>query len=185
MSNDGAQRAHELPGFAIRRGVPTDASVLAEFGARTFYETFAADNTPEDMSRHLASAWSPALQAAELEDPQLETLLAVGPDGALAGFAQLRAQHAPACVATRHPIELKRFYVDRPWQGRGLARALMSEVEQAARRRGARELWLGVWERNERAQAFYRKCGFEKVGTQIFVVGSDPQTDNVMLRELP
>ena len=50
-----------------------------------------------------------------------------------------------------------------------------------ARARGARELWLGVWERNARAQAFYRKHGFRKVGTQIFVVGSDPQTDDVML----
>jgi ribosomal protein S18 acetylase RimI-like enzyme len=69
--------------------------------------------------------------------------------------------------------------------GRGLAQALMAEVENAARRRGAHELWLGVWERNPRAQAFYRKCGFEKVGTQIFVVGDDPQTDHVMLMELP
>ena len=66
----------------------------------------------------------------------------------------------------------------------GLAHALMSEVERAARLRGACELWLGVWERNLRAQAFYRKCGFQKVGTQVFVVGSDPQTDHVMLREL-
>ena len=55
-------------------------------------------------------------------------------------------------------------------------------MEDKARARGARELWLGVWERNERAQAFYRKCGFRKVGTQIFVVGTDPQTDHVMLR---
>ncbi len=60
----------------------------------------------------------------------------------------------------------------------------MNAVADTARARGARELWLGVWERNERAQAFYRKCGFEKVGTQIFVVGSDPQTDHVMLRQL-
>jgi ribosomal protein S18 acetylase RimI-like enzyme len=183
MSNENAARAHP-PGFRIRRGTPDDAASLAEFGARAFYDTFAADNTPEDMATHLASAWSPALQDAELRDPLLETLLAHGPDGTLAGFAQLRAQYAPACVPTRKPIELKRFYVDKPWQGRGLAGALMAEVECVARARDARELWLGVWERNERAQAFYRKCGFRKVGTQIFVVGTDPQTDLVMLREL-
>ena len=77
-----------------------------------------------------------------------------------------------------------RFYVDKPWQGRGLAAQLMRAVEKRALERGARELWLGVWERNERAQAFYRKHGFRQVGTQIFVVGTDPQTDHVMLREL-
>ena len=170
--------------FEIRKATIADATALTEFGARTFFETFAADNTAEDMARHLASAWHPDLQRGEIADTSLDTLLAWDSSGALAGFAQLRDKHAPKCVPTRAAIELKRFYVDKPWQGRGLARELMSAVEAQARARGGRELWLGVWERNERAQAFYRKCGFEKVGTQIFVVGADPQTDHVMLREL-
>jgi diamine N-acetyltransferase len=170
--------------WEIRRATPADAAALAEFGARTFFETFAVDNTPEDMAKHLASAWSPALQDAELRDPLLDTLLAVNSEQALAGFAQLRAEYGPACVPTTRPVELKRFYVDKPFHGRGLAGALMADAERVARTRGARELWLGVWERNPRAHAFYRKCGFEKVGTQTFVVGNDPQTDHVMLRRL-
>jgi ribosomal protein S18 acetylase RimI-like enzyme len=169
--------------FEIRSATPADAEALAEFGARTFFESFAADNTPEDMSRHLASAWRPELQRSEILDPTLDTLLAVS-SGRLAGFAMVRERDAPPGVETRKPIELWRFYVDKAWQGRGLAKALMTAVEDKARARGGRELWLGVWERNARAQAFYRKCGFEKVGTQIFVVGSDPQTDHVMLRKL-
>lgn len=167
----------------IVRAADADAAALAEFGARTFFETFAADNSADDMRLHLASAWGPELQRAEIRDPQLDTLLA-RVDGVLAGFAQLRAGHAPSGVATVQPVELLRFYVDQPWQGRGLARQLMEAVERQARMRGARELWLGVWERNERAQMFYRKHGFRKVGTQIFVVGTDPQTDHVMLRQL-
>jgi ribosomal protein S18 acetylase RimI-like enzyme len=168
----------------IRRASAGDAAMLSAFGARTFFEAFASDNTPEDMEQHLRSAWRPELQSAEIADPLLDTLLACDASGAPAGFAQLRAGHAPAGVATRHAIELKRFYVDRPWQGRGLARQLMDAVIARALERGALELWLGVWERNQRAQAFYRKCGFRQVGTQIFVVGKDPQTDHVMLREL-
>ncbi len=170
--------------IVIRRATVADAEALAEFGARTFFETFAKDNTPEDMRLHLESAWAPALQRAEILDTALDTLLACGPDGRLAGFAQLRAGHAPADVATEQPVELLRFYVDQPWQGQGVAGMLMHAAQDEARARGARELWLGVWERNERAQAFYRKHGFRKVGTQIFVVGSDPQTDHVMLREI-
>ena len=168
----------------IRAATRGDAAALSEFGARTFFETFAADNTPEDMRMHLESAWRPELQQAEIADPSLDTLLAFGEHGELAGFAQLRAGHAPAGITTRKPIELKRFYVDKPWQGLGVARRLMEAVEAQAHARGARELWLGVWERNVRAQAFYRKCGFRQVGTQVFVVGRDPQTDHVMLREL-
>ena len=120
---------------------------------------------------------------AEILDDGLDTLLACDAQGAIAAFAQLRVNHPPAGIVVRAPVELKRFYVDKAWHGQGLARSLMTAAEQAARARGAREFWLGVWERNERAQAFYRKCGFRKVGTQIFVVGTDPQTDNVMLRE--
>jgi ribosomal protein S18 acetylase RimI-like enzyme len=169
---------------AIRRATPDDAAALAEFGARTFFETFAADNTDEDIRLHLAAAWAPELQRAEIVDASLDTLLACDSRGTLAGFAQLRAAHAPAGITMVNPVELKRFYVDKPWQGQGLARELMRAVETQARMRGARELWLGVWERNGRAQAFYRKQGFRQVGTQIFVVGTDPQTDHVMLREL-
>ena len=169
---------------AIRHATVGDAEALAEFGARTFYETFAKDNTAEDMRLHLASAWAPALQRAEILDATFDTLLAWESGGRLAGFAQLRTGPGPAGIVTARPVELLRFYVGQPWQGKGIAGLLMQAVQEQARARGARELWLGVWERNERAQAFYRKHGFRKVGTQIFVVGTDPQTDHVMLREL-
>jgi ribosomal protein S18 acetylase RimI-like enzyme len=169
---------------SIRRAAVADAVALAEFGARTFFETFAADNRPDDMRLHLASAWHPDIQRGEIEDEALDTLLACDEGGRLAGFAQLRAAQPPAGIAAHKPIELKRFYVDKPWQGQGLARRLMDAVDVQARARGASELWLGVFERNERAQAFYRKCGFRNVGSQIFVVGTDPQRDHVMLREL-
>jgi len=174
----------QLPAVRIRRATVADAEALTGFGARTFAETFAVDNTAEDLRLHLESAWRPELQRAEILDEALDTLLACDERGVLAGFAQVRAAQPPAGIATEQPVELKRFYVDKPWQGRGVARMLMDAAEQAARARGGREFWLGVFERNERAQAFYRKCGFRKVGTQIFVVGTDPQNDHVMLKEL-
>ena len=75
----------------IRRATVADAEALAEFGARTFFETFAADNTAEDMRLFLESTWRPDLQRAEIQDPGLDTLLACDDSVALAGFAQLRA----------------------------------------------------------------------------------------------
>lgn len=168
----------------IRRAIANDALALAQFGARTFSEAFGADNTPADLALHLERAWHPRLQRAEIADVGLDTLLVCDSQGQIAGFAQLRAACAPECVATVRPAEIKRFYVDKPWQGRGVARQLMDAVLEQARAHHAREVWLGVWERNLRGQAFYRKCGFRQVGTQIFVVGNDPQTDHVMLLEL-
>jgi ribosomal protein S18 acetylase RimI-like enzyme len=164
----------------LRDASPADAALLAEFGARTFYESFAAENTAEDMRAHLAATFSPARQLREIQDPHMDTLILA--DGDLwMGFAQLRANHVSEGVPREGSIELWRFYIDQRWHGQGFAALLMDAAKGRARRRGATSLWLGVWERNARAQAFYRKQGFERVGRQTFIVGSDPQTDDVML----
>ena len=81
-------------------------------------------------------------------------------------------------------IELARFYVERTHHGGGLAQLLMTATLDAARELGGRSMWLGVWERNPRGIAFYEKCGFHYVGTHPFVVGSDVQTDRVMVRAI-
>jgi ribosomal protein S18 acetylase RimI-like enzyme len=169
--------------LTIRHAVAADAAPLAAFGERTFRVTFAADNDARDLDMYLAEAYNAAQQAAEIADPSFLTLIAELA-GMMAGFAQLRDGAAPSCVEGPMPVELLRFYVDHAFHGRGIAQSLMNNTYAEARRRGARTLWLGVWERNERAKAFYRKCGFVDVGSHIFVVGSDPQTDRLMVRVL-
>ena len=155
--------------------------MLAELAARTFHDTFAADNRPEDTALHTARAYGESQQRKELLDPDIATLL-IEVDGELAGYAQLRWGEPPASVTQDNPVELWRFYVDRPWQGRGVAQTLMRSVESEASRRGGGTLWLGVWERNERAKAFYVKNGFIDVGSHVFTVGTDAQTDRIMVR---
>lgn len=165
----------------IRPAVPADAAALAELAERTFRDAFAADNRPEDLALYLATAYGPAQQARELADPAITTLVAES-GGLLIAFAQLRHGQAPARVNGPSPIELWRFYLAAEWHGRGLAQELLARVLDTARQAGAATLWLGVWERNPRALAFYRKAGFVEVGEHTFVVGTDPQTDRIMVR---
>lgn len=165
----------------LRRATPDDAAPLAAFGARVFAETFAADNRPEDMALHVAATYEPARQARELDDPAL-TYVVAEVDRALVGYALVRSGAAPACVPPV-ALEILRFYVDRPLHGTGVSRALMAECIALAERRGAAALWLGVWERNARAIRFYEKCGFRVVGSQHFTLGTDVQTDRVMVRD--
>lgn len=168
----------------IRPATPADAAALAAFGERTFREAFGLDNRPEDVDVYVRATYSAERQGAEITDHDRITFVGER-DGALAAFAQLRANGAvPGCVTGPAPIELLRFYVDRLWQGRGVAHDLMDAVVAAARARGARTLWLGVWERNPRAITFYGKHGFRDVGCQPFKLGGDDQTDRVMAREL-
>jgi diamine N-acetyltransferase len=170
--------------IVVRAAAPADAAALAELAARTFRETFGADNRPEDLALHIAHAYGMPQQRRELVDPSIATLI-VEADGEMAGYAQLRFGPAPTCVIGNGPVELWRFYIAQAWHGRGAAQALMRRVESEAVERGGRTLWLGVWERNARAKAFYRKNGFTDVGSHVFMLGTDAQTDRILVRPLP
>ena len=165
----------------IRRGTLRDAELLAELGARTFSETFAVDNSPENMAAYLAASFTPAQLAADLADPRC--VFYVAETNAVAvGYAMLRSGAAPEQVTGKRPIELVRLYVSRDSLGSGVGAALMQTCLDEAKRSGHQTLWLGVWEHNSRAQAFYRKWNFREVGTQMFQLGDDPQTDLLMQR---
>ena len=169
--------------MTIRTASAVDAAVLAELARRTFYDTFAATNDATDMALYLSSAYGVDQQTRELNDRDITTLL-VEVEGQAIAYAQLRGDHVPECVTGANPVELWRFYVDRGWHGRGVAQTLMTRVREVARDRGAKTLWLGVWERNDRARAFYAKSGFTDAGEHIFLFGTDPQTDRVMVTSL-
>jgi diamine N-acetyltransferase len=164
----------------IRPGTIDDAAALAAFAAHTFSETFAAENSAADMQAHLRSAYGVEQQTAELTSPAVTTLLAEM-DGRLVAYAQLRRGPSPACVQPPDALELHRFYVDAAAQGTGLAQRLMAAVWDAARTAGADHVWLGVWEHNARAIRFYTKSGFADVGSHDFILGTDRQTDRLMV----
>jgi ribosomal protein S18 acetylase RimI-like enzyme len=167
----------------IRLAVSADANLLAELGARTFSETFASDNKPEDMAAYVAASFNPAQLEAELADSRSIFLIAEI-DGAAVGYARLHAGDVSQSVEGEGPIELVRLYVSAEWLGRGVGEALMRACISEARREGYRTLWLGVWEHNGRARAFYRKWDFHEVGKHVFQLGADLQTDVLMERSV-
>jgi ribosomal protein S18 acetylase RimI-like enzyme len=135
------------------------------------------------MEAYLSAAFSAEIQAAELADAASIFFIAET-DGVASGYAKLHAGETEVCVTGHKPIELARLYVGREWFGRGVGAELMRACVEEARRLGYLTMWLGVWEHNTRAQAFYRKWEFRVVGEHIFSVGSDPQTDLIMERAL-
>jgi ribosomal protein S18 acetylase RimI-like enzyme len=167
----------------IRRATLNDAGLLADLGARTFYETFVDSCSPEDMRAFLSAAFGVAQQTAELKDA-CSALFVAEVDGSAAGYGKLLSGETPACVLGAEPVELARLYVVREQLGRGVGEALMRELLEEAGRMRRETIWLGVWEHNERARSFYRKWGFEVVGMHVFQVGDDPQNDLLMARPL-
>ena len=173
----------QIPGVTIRRGTVEDAALLSELGARTFTETFAGDNTAEDLAAYIATSFNVGQQIAELEDPG-STFLIAEIDGHSAGYARLHQSEPEKGVEGTNPVELVRLYVLRDWLGRGVGEQLMRACVDEARQAGHGSIWLGVWERNARAQTFYRKWNFRTVGEHMFPLGSDLQRDILMERTL-
>jgi diamine N-acetyltransferase len=181
-------QSHSRDMTTIRTARNADAARLSQLAALTFRDAFEAGNTAEDMERYIREAFTPEQQAIEIADSDSTILVAEHDHSSesveLVGYAHLTSGSTPEAVVGAAPLELKRLYVARAWHGRGVAQALMNAVLDAARARGAKTLWLGVWERNARAVAFYEKIGFTRVGEQSFRLGTDEQTDWVLVRPI-
>ena len=175
--------------WRIRLATQADIVELSATARRIFHDTFAAFNTPEDMAAYNATAFTPEAFARAIQDHTHNVLIAVPKDlagadatapASVLGFAQLRHGPPHASVGSQHAVEIQRFYVDRPYHGSGLAQALMATVAEHVTQSGGSTIWLGVWEHNTRAIAFYQKIGFSEVGETTFILGTDVQRDLVM-----
>ncbi len=167
----------------IRRAEENDALALSVLAERTFRAAFADTNTPANMQLHCARSYGQALQLAEIRDSGRETWVAES-DSRLVAYVQLRLDAASPMISGERPVEIQRFYVAASHHGTGLAHELMAHVLARADVVGSAALWLGVWERNPRALAFYRKWGFDVVGEHAFKLGDDPQRDLIMRRAI-
>jgi diamine N-acetyltransferase len=170
--------------IVIRRATFADADALSQLSAQTFYEAFAAFNTKEDMAMHLQQYYSKEKIESELIDAQVVFLLAYY-NGELAGYVKISEHRSPAeDKELEAPFELERIYSIQRTIGKGIGSALMQATIDLAKSKQKKTLWLGVWQQNEIAIAFYKKWGFEIYGEHVFVVGTDPQMDWLMKKAL-
>ena len=169
----------------IRRGNIEDAETLAPLAVKIFNDTFAANplNKPEDMRSYITEFMSVEAFEKELTDKNSIFFIAET-KGEMIGYAKLQEHSTEDCVSDKNPIELCRLYVAQEFHGEGVAGKLMDECFAEATRKNFQTMWLGVWEFNFRAQKFYEKLGFSKVGKHIFQLGSDAQTDFVMEKRI-
>lgn len=169
--------------FLLRDARPDDAPTLADLAARTFRETFAPNYSSADLESFLASAYSLSKVEAELSDPRYRCFVVEGEPGMLC-YALLRDGSAEACVTGDDPIELERIYLLQQAHGGGWGQRLLDRCIAEAKILGRKTLWLGVWEHNNRAQAFYRRNGFEEVGSHCFKVGATEDRDLIFQKRL-
>lgn len=161
-----------------------DAALVADLSRKTFIESFGALNTEENMRIFLEEQFTREKQMAEVGAPGRTFILAYSGEEPV-GYASMRvSKEKPKGLEDEKAIEIVQIYSDQRMIGKGVGKALMQTCLDLARAQGYHWVWLGVWEHNHRAQAFYTRWGFERFGEHIFIVGLDPQTDHWMKKKL-
>lgn len=160
-----------------------EVSLLRELAIRTFWDTYGTYNTPEQMEAYISSAFHRDQLLSELANPEsIFFLLKYG--ASCCGYIKLNEGAAQTKAQGPDAMELERIYVDRPFQGKGLGKLLLEKAVEVACASGKQRIWLGVWEHNGPAVAFYNRHGFVKVDTHIFMLGEEQQLDWVMEKRL-
>jgi len=162
----------------IRRAVTSDVQLLSDLSAITFSDTFSGTCTDEDMKQFIEASFNPPQIYKELADIEDFYFIAFVNDKA-AGYIRLKVDQSEVIEIKKHRgIELKRIYVLKEFQSQKIGAKLMKFALDFAAEKKYEVLWLGVWEHNEKAKAFYKKFGFVDTGARHpFPIGNTPQTD--------
>lgn len=169
--------------LVIRRPLEAEASLIADISRQTFVESFGGVNTEENMNKFMTKEFSKEKLMAELSDNKNSFFMALSGEE-IAGYVKLRESENPSALKNKNAIELSRIYAVNKMIGMGVGKLLMEKAVEFALETQKEVLWLGVWEKNERAINFYHRWGFVKFSEHNFILGDDVQTDWLMKKAL-
>jgi diamine N-acetyltransferase len=167
----------------LRPATADDALCLGVLAMQVFLDTYATDGIRPAIAREALEGYAPAVYQRLLQAPGLFILVAEQ-RGHLLGFAQVTMGTPHTLVDHPAPAELDRLYVQEPFTGRGLGRALLHAAEQEAARRGAGLLWMTPWVHNHRALHFYAREGYADVGLTWFEFEGEHHENRLLTRPL-
>jgi len=172
-----------MEAITILKAGPGEWAALQAISRETFRETFAEGNTEANLQQYLDTAFSTARLQEALNNPYSSFYFATV-EGKIIGYLKLNFGRAQTELREDDGVEIERIYIDSAWQGRKAGKRLLQKALGIARERHAAYAWLGVWEQNLKAIAFYEKNGFTAFDRHAFELGGETQTDIMMKREL-
>lgn len=168
---------------AIEKCELHDVAQLQKISIDTFYETFKDDNTTENMDAYLEKAFNMKQLEKELSNPSTTFYFAKINDQ-VAGYLKINVDNAQSEPMGDTMLEIERIYIDQHFQKHGIGKLLLQKAIDTAKQLNKEKVWLGVWEKNDNAIAFYERMGFVKNGSHTFYLGDDAQVDYIMVKSL-
>jgi ribosomal protein S18 acetylase RimI-like enzyme len=172
-----------MKSIIIQRATPLDVKKLQEIGRTTFYESFAHLNSQEDMQEYLEQSFSIDKLTGELSNKESQIYFAML-DERMIGYLKINFGQAQTEKLDHDSLEIERIYVLKDFHGQKVGQVLYQKAVEIAHEMKVIYVWLGVWEENHRAIAFYEKNGFATFDKHLFRLGNDVQTDLMMKKIL-
>ncbi|MFQ3625141.1 GNAT family N-acetyltransferase [Lactobacillus johnsonii] len=169
--------------YEIKEVLADNSRELREISRQTFLETFGSQNSTENMREFLDTAYAEEKLKDEVENGN-SSFYFLTVDNKVAGYLKVNEGDAQTEQVVPNALEVEKIYLKQDSQHQGLGLVLIKLAEKIAKEKEKDNMWLGVWEKNYQAQAFYEKDGFKRVSQHTFVIGEDPQTDLILVKRL-
>ncbi|MBD8028050.1 GNAT family N-acetyltransferase [Ureibacillus sp. Re31] len=160
-----------------------DLPMLQEISIETFNDTFKDQNSPENMKAYLEKAFHLKQLEKELSNRCSQFFFVYFHDD-VAGYLKINTGVAQSEEMGDDSLEIERIYIKKSYQKHGLGKYLLNKAMDIAMEYSKKKIWLGVWEKNENAIAFYNKMGFVQTGAHSFYMGDEEQIDYIMMKTL-
>lgn len=168
-----------MENLLIKKCTIEDLEKVKYISEKTFCETFAHENTAEDMENYLKENFSYEHIESEIRNDG-SIFFKVENDKEVMAYMKVNFDKAQTESSYKNTLEIQRIYILEKYKGKGIGKLLIEKAKEVARNNNLSYIWLGVWENNLSAIKFYEKQGFEKFSTHIFKLGDDEQIDNLM-----
>jgi ribosomal protein S18 acetylase RimI-like enzyme len=163
----------------IKKATILDLDSIQKISTQTFTETFAAVNTPENITDYIKNSLNLEQLTAELNNTNSQFYIAYS-NSEVVGYLKINFGDAQTETINENALEVQRIYVLQNFHGKNIGQLLLEEVKKIAQTTGVDYIWLGVWEENHKALRFYTKNEFVVFDKHVFMMGNDEQTDLLM-----
>lgn len=161
----------------------SDVEQLRDISIETFVDTFKDQNTEENLNEYLERAYTIEQLTSEINQVGTDFYF-LKDSGVVVGYLKLNIDDAQSEKDNPLALEVERIYVLPQHKRKGYGSQLLEFAHARAKKLNRTGIWLGVWEYNYNALAFYKKMGYQRVGEHTFIMGDDAQVDYIMLKEL-
>ncbi|MEK4058340.1 MULTISPECIES: GNAT family N-acetyltransferase [Paenibacillus] len=167
----------------IKKCSREDLQILQQISVETFNDTFKYQNSPENMKTYLEKAFNYKQLEKELSNIYSEFFF-ISFNEELAGYLKVNINDSQSEKTGDDSLEIERIYIRIKFQRKGLGKYLIDKATDVAMIQNKKMIWLGVWEKNEKAIDFYKKIGFVQTGAHSFFMGDEEQIDFIMTKTL-